>query len=56
VARCTPFGVGEVGRIVLFHARERTSSTYHARFSKQFRKEYSGNFALAELCEGRAKG
>jgi hypothetical protein len=48
-----PLGVGKIGRIVLFHARERTSSTYPARFSKQFRKGYSANFAFWAFSEVR---
>jgi len=33
------FGIGEVGRIALFHVQERKSSTHPTRFSKLFLPE-----------------
>jgi hypothetical protein len=42
-----PFAFGEVGRVALFHAQERTSSTHPSRFSKQFRSMFSRKFGVA---------
>src|SRR5215210_5259626 len=36
----SPLSVRKIGRIAPLHARERTSSTYPTRFSKQFQKGF----------------
>ena len=50
-----PFGIGKIGGIAPFHAQELRSSSYLIRFSKQFRKVNSANFAGSALSEVRAK-
>jgi hypothetical protein len=42
-------GVGKMGLAAPFHAGERRSANYPARFSKQFRKGNSRMFAYTEF-------